>query len=458
MDSPSYAGIDWASRKNALCVVDGDGATLASQLYDHSESGIRRMIARMQALGACRVAIERPEGVVVDRLLEAELTVLPINPGALKATRRRFATSGRKSDPFDAFCLAELARTDAHRYQPLRPDSDETRTLRALTRARENMVTNKVHVVHQLRCQLDDFWPGAAGLFLTLDSPIALAFLRRYPSPADAQELSEEGLASFLKANVYRGRRSPAALLERLRSAPTGSAGAAEAEGRRAAVLGLVLLLKAAIAEIKELDSRILRATHAHPDGRIFLPLFRTQTAVTPAILIAGFGDDRGRYPSANILAARAGVVPVARQSGTRSAAVFRFACDKRMRRAVSALANSTRQHNPWAQSIYTAARARGHNHPHALRVLGRAWLRVLWRCWQDEVPYDPSKHGNLRRLESVEAKTTERRADSRHSPSRDRNGRPHKEGVGVVYQRSERVDRSRERANLVQPLEGHPE
>ncbi len=93
-------------------------------------------------------------------------------------------------------------------------------------------------------------------------------------------------------------------------------------------------------------------------------------------------------------------MAPVARESGKRKVAGFRWACDKRLRDAVSCLADSTRHTNPWARNVYLDARARGLEHPHAIRVLGRAWLRVLWRCWQDGVAYDPAKHGNMRRLQ----------------------------------------------------------
>ncbi len=78
------------------------------------------------------------------------------------------------------------------------------------------------------------------------------------------------------------------------------------------------------------------------------------------------------------------------------------WASDKRLRDAVACLANSTRHTHPWARKVYLDARGRGLEHPHAIRVLGRAWLRVLWRCWQDEVPYDPARHGNLIRLQPV--------------------------------------------------------
>jgi len=122
----TFAGIDWASEEHALCVVDGDGTTLEGEMHAHEETGLRELIARMRALGVVRVAIERPDGLLVDRLLEAGFTVLPIHPNKLKATRPRYEASGGKSDGFDAFVLAELARTDSHRH------GDRTRLLGAL--------------------------------------------------------------------------------------------------------------------------------------------------------------------------------------------------------------------------------------------------------------------------------------------------------------------------------------
>ena len=348
------AGIDWASEEHALCVVDDTGVSVAGELFSHEESGIRALIARLRALDVCRVAIERPDGVLVERLLEAGFTVLPVHPNKLKATRPRYEASGGKSDGFDAFVLAELARTDSHRLRALRPDSDETKALRALTRTREDLVAARVRLANELRAQLEAFWPGAARIFVDVDSPIALAFLQRYPTPADARGLGERRLEGFLARNRYWGRRSAAELLERLRSAPAGRAEALETEARRGAVLGLVAALRPIVEQIRELTSQIARAVRAHPDGQVFLPLFKDpKSVVTAARLVAEIGDDRCRYPSPESLAADAGMAPVARESGKRKVAAFRWACDKRLREAVACLANSTRHHHPWAREVY---------------------------------------------------------------------------------------------------------
>jgi transposase len=400
------AGIDWAKDEHTLCVLDAAGRKILECRYAHEERAIERLCRSLVDVGVERVAIERPEGILVERLLDAQITVLAIHPNQLKASRPRFRASGSraKSDSFDAFCLAELARTDHHRFRALVADSDESRALKVLTRAREDLVGTRVALANQLRAELEAFWSGAALLFSEIDSSISLAFLERYPSPKDASRLAEKRLESFLSKHRYTGGKSAPELLKRLRKAPQGRASEAEIEARREAVLALVGTLKALVERIKHLEERIARAVRAHPDGEVFLSLFVSpNSTLTAASLVAQIGDQRERYPTNEALAAAGGMSPVAVESGKRKVAVFRRACDKRLRRAFATLAESTRHHNGWAKDIYLRARARGCDHAHAIRILGRAWVRVIFRMWQDRVPYDPERHGGLRRLRSAE-------------------------------------------------------
>jgi transposase len=395
------AGIDWASEAHEVCISE-EGEAVGRFSVAHDERGIAGLARHLTKLGVARVAIERPDGILVERLLAAGLEVLAIHPNQVKAARARFAVAGGKSDRFDAYVLAELARTDAHRFRVLVPDTEETKALKTLTRAREDLVGVRVELANQLRAQLQAFWPGAL-LFAALDSPISLAFLKRYPSPAEARRLGQGRMAAFLAREGYSGRTDPAELVARMRSAPQGTAGRAEQEACRAVVLGLVSALEPIVSEIAALDAQIRERLAAHPDAAIFAPLFRDRrTAICPATLIAELGDCRGRYPTEAAMAADAGMSPVALESGKLRVATFRRACDKRLRLAVATLADSTRHWHPWAKEVYRRARARGQDHPHAIRTLGRAWIRVLWRCWQDEVPYDATLHGNSLRLQPV--------------------------------------------------------
>ena len=395
----AFAGVDWAVEKADVCVQAPDGKRLAERTFAMSEAGIVELCQALIALKVCRVAIERPDGVLVERLLAAGLTVMAIHPNQVKAARPRFTAAGGKSDRFDAFVLCELARTDSHRFRVLAVDGDDTKALRALTRARDELVDARKALANQLREQLLAFWPGASTVFADLDSPIALAFIERYPSPADARGLGPRRLQAFLDRHGYCGRQRPQTLLARLRAAPTGTAGELETDARRATVLGLIAALRPIVGQIRQLTSQIHGAVRAHPDGPIFLPLFRDhKTAICPATLIAELGDQRARYPTSATMIADAGHSPVAVESGKRKVAVFRRACDKRLRNAVATLADSTRHWHPWAATVYATARARGHDHQRAIRTLGAAWLRVLWRCWHNHQPYDPTRHGALTR------------------------------------------------------------
>jgi transposase len=395
--SPRYSvGIDWASDKHDICVIDGSGTVKARFVIEHSADGLADLVRQLRRFGAPEslpIAIERPSGLLIDTLVEAGFPVVPIHPNALKATRPRYSAALGKSDPGDAYILADVLRTDGHRFRRLCAPSDQTKALRAVVRTRDDLVATRVQLANQLRTLLETFWAGAAVIFADVDSPIALDFLSNYPTPSSAARLGEKRLDRFLKKCAYCGRRSPADLLERLRSAPIGRAGELESETKGHLVLSLVSVLRPLVAQIRELDGLIAAHLAQHPDGEILQSFPRTGT-VNAAQILAELGDDRLRFTSEEQLAAEGGVAPVTHTSGKHRAVHCRFACNKRLRRALTTWADNSRHGHPWAASIYRKARSRGCDHPHAVRVLSRAWLRILWRCWQDRTPYDINKHG----------------------------------------------------------------
>ncbi|MGH2705340.1 MAG: transposase, partial [Actinomycetota bacterium] len=110
-------------------------------------------------------------------------------------------------------------------------------------------------------------------------------------------------------------------------------------------------------------------------------------------------------YDGPESVAALAGMSPVTKKSGKYKAVQFRWACNKRFREAMTGFADNSRHGSAWAADVYRRARARGADHPHAIRILGRAWIRVIWRCWIDGIPYDPVNHGAARALDGKDGK-----------------------------------------------------
>jgi transposase len=288
--------------------------------------------------------------------------------------------------------LADILRTDGHRFRPLRPCSDEIKALRALVRTRDDLVAQRVAFANQLRSLLESFWPGAAAIFADIDSPIALAFVQRYPTPDSAARLGEKRLAAFLAQHSYCGRRSPAELLARLKTPPTGYAGEAETEIKGELVRALAAVLVPLVAEIAKLTARVEHAVAALPEGKIVMS-FPRAGRVNAAQILAELGDVRARFQTEDQLAAEAGVCPVTHASGKSRGVTFRWACNHRLRAAVTCFAGNSRHSSPWAAQIYAAARQRGCDHPHAARILARAWIRILWRAWTDNAAYDPARH-----------------------------------------------------------------
>jgi transposase len=236
-------------------------------------------------------------------------------------------------------------------------------------------------------------FPGAAGLFSALDSPLSLAFLAAFPSRRAAAGLDEQDIAAWLRTAPGRGGAArPAVLAARLAASPDGTGD----DQRQAAVTVQMAGAAAdAAARIRALEAEITAQLAAHPDQHIFTSLPRAGT-IRAARLLAETGDCRARYPEPQALAGAAGVSPVTRRSGTWISHHFRWDVNAHLRDALCDFAADSRRASPWAAEIYDAARARGKDHPHAVRILARAWTPVIWRCWHDGTGYDPAKHRAL--------------------------------------------------------------
>jgi transposase len=401
-ESLFYVGVDWAAETHAVCVLDAAGKVKSQFTIAHTADGFTDLLRRLGKLSAdpmdVPVAIERPDGRLVDALLEAGYPVVPVSPNAIKTWREGEVLSGAKSDAGDAAVIAEYLRLRAHRLRPAIPFTAETKALRTVVRTRDDIVEMRVTATNQLTALLDAHWPGARAIFADVESPIALEFLTRYPTAAHAAHLGQKRLAAFCVKHGYSGRRPAAELLRRLRNAPPGTTDPVLVEAVRDAVLALVAVLQVLGTVRKDLDRSVAAHLGEHPDAAIFTSLPRSGQ-INAAQMLAEWGDSRAAYDGPEAVAALAGMTPVTSQSGKHKAVHFRWACNKRFRKAISTFADNSRHGSPWAHNVYTDAINRGHDHPHAIRVLARAWIRVIHRCWLDGVPYDPAKHGNATKI-----------------------------------------------------------
>ena len=387
-----FAGVDWGCGSHAVCVIDAKAQVLDRFEAGHDREGLATLVARLKRQGSPPVAIERPTGLLVDHLVEAGFTVVPIHPNAVKACRPRYRAVSAKSDPGDAYILADVLRTDGHRLTPLTPQSDAIKALRALVRGRDDLVAaprGAGQPAHR-----------AAGRLLARRG----GRLRRCRQPHRARlpgPLSRPRQRPAARPRPHGRLPRPAPLLRPPR--PRGPAGAAAGcahrlrRGRRTPGQGRAGSRPRAHAAGPRRSAR-----PAHPPHRAH----RGEPARRPADhVLSPRGENLRRpdprrtrrrprpLPTNDQLAAEAGVAPVTYQSGKSRGVGFRWACNKRLRQAVTCMADNSRHQSPWAADVYARARKRGKDHPHAVRILARAWVRILWRAWTDQQPYDPTKH-----------------------------------------------------------------
>lgn len=389
-----FCGWDWGSTQHGVCLIGDDGALIKRWMVGHTNSELSTVFAELATFAdaaSIPVAIERGEGLVVGLIGGAGHPVLMVEPAAFKAARPRWGSAGAKSDLGDAFMLADYARTDGHRLRRVEPVAQATRELAALVRARTALVEARTAASNQLWAILAEHWPGAALVFQKLTSQIALAFLTDYPTPQAAALLGEGRMRQFCRRHAYRGGKSPAELLARLRSAPA-SVDPIAPKVLEAIVSGSTAQIRLLNTEIAQLEHEIAEALALHPKTALLKTLPRVAN-VSLAALIAEIGPLLERCDNPEQVAAMCGAAPVTRASGKSRNVGFRYTANKPARVAITGFADNSRHSSAWAGDCYQRARARGARHPHAIRILARGWVRVLWACWTTDTAYDPRRH-----------------------------------------------------------------
>src|SRR5215472_7771786 len=323
----SVVGWDWASQAHDVTVLDDTGGVLDRWAFPHTEAGWMLTLGRLRRHGQpgdLPVIIEKSSGLIVDRLLAAGHPVVPVHPASFFAARPRWGASGAKSDPGDSYKLADYLRTDGHRLRRLEPPEAGLRELQALVRLRDDQVRARTAAINQLTATLDAHWPGPRDLFRSLASPIALAFLTDYPAPQAASRLGQARMVAFCRRHSYRGGKSAAELLTRLRAAPAAPI-VLPATTLAVIIHAQVDTLGALQAAIADIERVIADRVAAHPRARLLAQLPGVGV-INLAQLLAELGPILDRVTTAEQAATECGAAPVTKASGKTSGVYFRWA------------------------------------------------------------------------------------------------------------------------------------
>jgi transposase len=314
-----YAGIDWADDHHDMVVIDEAGQRVASCRVAHTPEGLAQLITFLHgAIGSARspqelaCLIETTHGLLIAALLDAGVTIYPVNP---KTVDRRRKPSGAKTDAIDAYLLAKTGRSDLADPRRLAPDSPLVQELKALTRDQDGLIQSQTRLVNQLTACLKAYYLVALDLFTKLQQPLTLAFLQAYPTLEAAQRATVDELTQLLRQHHHPTSIPTAqAQWERLHQ-PQLRADVITTRTKSRPLLALVSQLAPLLEQIRQYDAEITRLFLSHPDSPICSSLPRAGKRLAPR-LRAGWGDDRERYASATSVQALAGTSPVAYESG----------------------------------------------------------------------------------------------------------------------------------------------
>lgn len=380
-----YIGIDWADSSHQIAIMTAEGQCISEFAVEHNSDEIGKLCQQLLALAPVQVSIERPDGLLVDQLLEADIEVYVIPPRI--AARRRPRQS--KDDRSDARLLANLLRTDDEDCRRLEKHGVTVETLRQLLQAFEQLQKQQLRTSNQLRQIVKQYYPVLLSLFSDVATHISLAFLETYPDPNVAQQLTYSELEQFLKAHGYPHMRRLDTIYQQLRKPPLE---ASVWQGFSIHAQALVPVLRLLNQQMTLLKREIRETFALHPESDWWQALPGSGELTSPRLL-ASIGDNRAVFPTAAVLQARAGTVPVTRRSGKSHAVQFRHACDKTLRKALTDFARNSIKHSGWARSYYFDQLERGHDKNRAIRGLANRWARVIWTIWYRRVAYNETLH-----------------------------------------------------------------
>jgi transposase len=393
----AFIGLDWADEKHAVVLQAAGSQTKEHTTLEHTPEALSDWVAQLHqrfAGGKIAIILEQSWGSLLYALLpHAHLVLYPINPQMAAKFRKAFYPSGAKDDPLDADLLLEILLQHRDRLKAWQPDEPVTRQLQLLVEARRRFVADRVRLSNRLEHALKSYFPQALQLVgESLTTPMACAFLQRWPTLAAVQKAGVQRLRKFYYGQHSRAEDLIQQRLQLLAQAKPLTTDAAVVAAQSLLVKSVARELAALPAILAEYDQQIATLFAAQADQEIWDSFPGAGPALAPR-LAAAWGTQRERFESSDAMAAYSGIAPVKQASGRSVWIHMRWACPRFLRQTFHELARTSLPFCVWAQCYYQMQLQRGKGRHAAFRALAFKWQRIMWRCWQDHMPYNDGKY-----------------------------------------------------------------
>lgn len=392
----AYVGLDWADQQHVICCQAAGSTSVEMAVVRQRPEELQAWVAQLQRRfpqGLVAIALEQSRGAVIAALMHYDfLRLYPINPKSLARYREAFFSSGAKDDPNDAALLLDLLVKHRDRFSPWVPDDPLSRQLALRVEHRRQLVNLQTELTHKLSSHLKLYFPQALDWIGELDSLQACDFLQRWPTLQAVQKARPAQLKKFYNQHHCRRPQLIEQRIEQIGQARALTQDTALVEASYRMVLALVAQLRPLISTLVQWQQEISQLFAQHPDATLFASFPGAGPVFAPR-LEAAFGSRRDRFSSAQEILQFSGVAPVTQKSGKSHQVHRRWARPKFVHQSFVEFAAFSIPRCDWARALYQQLRARGQRHWAAIRVIAYKWIRILFRCWKDRVPYDEPKY-----------------------------------------------------------------
>jgi transposase len=247
-----------------------------------------------------------------------------------------------------------------------------------------------------LRSCLKDYYPLACKVAGDkLNEPLALNFLERWPTFDDLKRSRLSTIERFYTRGNSRSSKAIQARLNTIRDARPVTTDPVLIETFSLQMQSLTAQIRLVQKQIKEYDKQIAKLFRNHSEFEIINSFPATGSVFGPR-LIAALGTDRERFGSAQELLNFSGIAPVTERSGKSEWVHRRWKCSNFIRQSFHEWANETTKHCLWARAYYVQAREKGKGHLQAVRSLAYKWIRIIYKCWKEQKPYDDGHYMSM--------------------------------------------------------------
>jgi transposase len=401
----AYIGLDWADREHEVTMLVVETGLVESRKLKQESEALADWVESLRKRfsgGKVAIAVEQRKGALIYALMCYDFLILyPVNPKTLARYREAFNTSGAKSDPLDSQLLLDLIRLHRDKLRPWVPEDADTRLLQMLVEERRALVDEVTRLTNRLKSTLKQYFPQALEWAGELNSRQALDFLTRWPTLESIRKAGDVAVEKFYHRHSVRNKDKIEQRVKAIKKARALTNDRAVVAGSRMKALAIVRQLRALGKSIAEMEAQIQELFEQHRDHEVFSSFPCAKKVLAPRLL-AAFGGDRTRYESALELQSFSGIAPVTRSSGQSKTIHKRMACPKFLRQTFHEYAAQSIKKAGWARVYYQGQREKGVKHHAAVRALAYKWIRIMFRCWQEQEPYNDAKYiASLKRRSS---------------------------------------------------------